>query len=359
MDRYPKMFFYVLLASATVLFICGINPGQIAAQDEGGEYTEMTEEEYEAYMIDYEAWYAADKEPDIVKSGAMLLEFMRNNPNSDLAPHAEGSYQRLLARCIEEKRYQELLTLAEHWNEFRPGDENTIRMIAVAAREIDNTERYLWALEEMYKKGPQIDLAREIANHHQKMGNTARWLEWTEILLKAPEEASNFMLHYDLFRHYLDRNDTARIMEFAQSTLKAIEQTRDPSPEIAAYLSDLRHQLNHNIGAMHSNEKRHDDAIRYFMRALQDRRYANGYFQIGNILWEQNRILNARMAFAKAQLFGESAEANDEDRAVAPRARERMEQLHRALHNNTLVGIERQYQRAREMSDEDLLRPMQ
>jgi tetratricopeptide (TPR) repeat protein len=362
MNYYSKTLLSVLLASATVLFIwgVGIGPAIVAAQDEAGEeYSEMTEEEYEAYMIEYEAWEAADKEPDIVKSGAMLIEFIQKNPASTLAPFAEGSYQRLLARCIEEKRYQELLTLAEQWNSFRPGDENIIRMIAVSARELKNTEKYLWALEDMNRRDPQMDLAREIASIYREMGNDAKWIEWSETILRAPEEASNFLLHYDLFRYYVDRNDTARIMEYAQSTLKAMEQVRSPSPEIAALLPDIRHELNHNIGVMHFTAKRYDDAIAYFMRALQDKRYANGYFLIGNSLWEQNRILNARMAFAKAQLFGESAEANEEDRAIAPRARESMERLHRALHNNTLVGIERRYQQAREMSDEDLLRPMQ
>ena len=354
MNRYSKMLLLVLLASATALFVGGITGGQAFAafqDDADEEEVEYTEEEYEA-------WDAADKETDILKSGTMLIEFMKKNPDSKLTPYAEGSYQRLLARCVEEKRYQELLPLAEQWNAFKPGDENMVRMIAVAARETKNTEKYLWALEEMYKRTPQMDFAKELAALYKENKNDARYLEWTGIILKAPEGASDFVRHYELYRYYTDRKDAARTMEYAQSTLKAIGQVQNPPADVAKIIPDIRHELNHYIGATHFTNKRYDDAITFLLRALQDKKYSNGYYLIANSLWEQKKIQNARLAFAKAQLQGESAQASAEDKTIAPRARDRMEQIHRSLQNNTLVGIERQYNRAKEMSDEDLIKPM-
>jgi tetratricopeptide (TPR) repeat protein len=355
MSRYSKIFLSVLLASAAALFICGITTGPAFAafQDEADEEdVGYTEEEYEE-------WDAADKEADILKSGAMLIEFMKKNPQSELAPYAEGSYMRLLNKCVEEKRYQELETLAEQWNNFKPGNDSIVPMIAVAARELKHTEKYLWAMEEMYKKTPQLDYAKEIRGLYKNMKNDAKWVEWTQTVMNSPEEASNFLLHYELFEHFTEKNDTAKISEYTQSTLKAIDQTKNPSAEQAKIIPDIRHALNHNTGVSHYTAKRYDDAITYFMRALRDRKYSNGYYLIGRSLWEQKKILNARMAFAKAQLHGETAQASAEDKTIAPRAKEMMEQIHRSLQNNTLVGIERQYNRAREMSDEDLLKPME
>ena len=350
-----------LLMSATALFICGITANQaFAALQDEGEETEMTEEEYEAYMAEYEAWEAAEKEADILKSGSMLLDFIRKHPQSTLVTYAEGSYQRLLARCVEEKKYQELETLAEQWNAYKPGDENIVRMIAAAARELKHTEKYLWALEEMYKKTPQLDFAKEIANIHKESSNDAGYIEWSETILKEETDPFEiFRIHYDFYNYYSGKNDSSKIMEYAQSTLKAMEQLQNPPAELAKNLPEIRHALNHNIGVMHFNAKRYDQATTYFMNALSNKKYSNGYYQIGNILWERKMVLNARLAFAKAQLLGESAEASAEDKSIAPRAKERMEKLHRALQNNTLVGIDRQYTRAREMSDEDLLKPME
>ena len=358
MNRYSKMLLSLLLTSATALFVCGITTGRaFAVQDEAIE--QMTDEEYEAYEAEYEIWETADKETDILKSGTMLFEFLQKNPKSLLVPHAESSYMRLLARCIEEKKYQELLTLAEQWNAFRPGNEDIIRMIVLAAGELKHAEKYLWALEELYKHTTQLDIAKRIAGiYKEEMKNDAKYIEWVEIILKGPGEESNFPLLYDLFHIYSNKKDTARMMEYAPLVLKAIDQLQNPSPDIAKVLPDIRNALHHAIGVMHYNEKKYDDAITYFLRALRDKKYSNGYWMIGNILWEQNRILNARLAFAKAQILGESAEASEEDKAIAPRAKENMEKLHRALQNNTLIGIDRQYTRAREISDEDLIKPM-
>ena len=362
MTRYYRMSFTLLLAFAAALFICGITAERAFAlfQDEADdEYAEMTEEEYEAYQAEYGAWEAADKETDILKSGAMLIEFMRKNPGSKLAPYAEGSYMRLLAKCSEGKKYQELETLAEQWNAFKPGDENIVRMIAVSARELKHTEKYLKSLEDMYKTTPQLGFAKEIRGLYQEMKNDAKYVEWTEVVMKAPEEASNFLLHFDLYRHFLGKKDSAKTMEYAQSTLKAIDQAKSPSAEEKKIIPDIRHELNHYIGVSYYNAKKYDDAVTYFMKALKDKKYANGYYLIGNCLSEQKKALNARLAYAKAQLFGESPQANAEDKSIAPKAKDRVEQIHRALQNNTLVNIERQYKRAQDMSDEDLLKPME
>ena len=361
MNRYSKMLLSLLLMSATTLFICEITAVKaFAAFQDEGEETEMTEEEYEAYMAEYTAWDEADKEADILKSGSMLLEFIQKNQNSTLVPHAEGSYQRLLAKCVEEKKYQELETLAEQWDKYKPGDDNILRMIAVSAKELKHTEKYLLALEEMYKRTPQQNYAKEITSIYKESKNDAKYIEWIETVLKEETDSlEKFRINYDLFNFYSEKNDSSKIMEYALATLKAIDQLQNPPAEVAKNLPEIRHALNHNIGVMHLNAKRYDDAITYFMNALKNKKYSNGYYQIGNILWERKMVLNARLAFAKAQLLGESAQASAEDKSIAPRAKERMEQLHRALQNDTLVGIDRQYKRAQEMPDDDLLKPME
>jgi tetratricopeptide (TPR) repeat protein len=290
----------------------------------------------------------------------MLIEFMQKNPDSKLVPYAESSYMRLLARCIEEKNYQELEPLAEKWNSFKPGNQNTIAMIATAARELKHNEKYLRAMEEMHKHTPQLDFAKEIAALHKEMQNDDKYSEWVEtVVLKDPGEAADFRWHYELFHHYSKKSDSAKMMEYAQSALKAIDQLQNPSAEVAKILPDIRHELNHSIGVMYFTDKKFDDAMTYFLKAIRDKKYSNGYYWIGNCLWEQGLILNARMAFAKAQLLGESAQASADDKSIAPKAKERMEQLYKAMQNNTLVGIDRRYKRAQEMSDEDLIKPLE
>ena len=364
MSCYFKMLLSLLPALSAVLFMCGVAADRAVAalQDEAV----MTEEEYAAYLVEYEAyeaeyaaWDAADKETDILKSGTMLIEFMREKQDSKLVPHAETSFKRLLAKCFDEKKYQELETLAEQWNEFKPGDQNTIALIATASGELKHFEKYIWALEQMYKDAPKLDIAKELARSYHQIDNTAKYIEWIKTILTIPEEASNFRLYHDLFRHYSAEKDTVRAMEYALATLTAIERTENPSEDDAKELPDIRHGLNHSIGVIHFNDKKFNDAIACFVKALEDKNYPEGFFLIGRSLWEQQKLMNAMYAFAKAQLVGESDQASEEDKAIAVKAKESMEQLHRAIYNNTLVNIERRYQRAREMSIEDMLKPME
>ena len=352
MNRYSKMFLSLLLASAAVFFIFGITTGQAFAvfQDDADEVG-YTEEEYAA-------WEAADKEADIVKSGAMLIEFINENPKSKLSPYAEGSYMRLLNRCVQEKKYQELETLAEQWNSFKPGDDNIVRMIAVSAKELNHTEKYVQTLEEIYKKTPDLNFAKELAGLYKEMKNDDKYIEWTITIMKTPEEASNFLLHYELFQHYSNKKDSAKIIEYAQSTLKAIDQTKNSPADTAKLMLDIRHNLNHTIGVMYLNDKRYDNAITYFLNALKAKKYADGYYQIAQCLSMQNKPLNAIYAYAKAQQQGESAQASAADKSVATRAKERMETVYKAMQNNTLVGIQNRYKRAESMSDEELIKPM-
>ena len=354
MNRYSKMFLSLLLTFATAFFIFGITTGQAFAvfQDNADEEeVGYTEEEYAA-------WEAADKEADIVKSGAMLIEFIKENPKSELSPYAEGSYMRLLNRCIEEKKYQELETLAENWNAFKPGDDNILRMIAVSAKELKHTEKYIQTLEMIYKKTPNVDFAKELAALYKEMKNDDKYVEWTLIIMKTPEESSNFLLHYDLFQHYSAKKDSAKTLEYAQSTLKAIDQTKNPPSDVVKKLPDIRQNLNHYIGATYLTEKRYDNAITYFLNALKAKKYADGYYQIAQCLSMQDKPRNAIYAYAKAQQQGESAQASAADKAVAPRAKDRMETVYKAMQNNTLVGIQNRYKRAQEMSDEDLIKPV-
>lgn len=361
MNRYNKMFLSLLLASATILFICGITTGMaFAAFQDDADGPEMTDEEYEAYEAEYAAWEAADKEADILKSGAMLIEFMQKNPQSTLTPYADGSFKRLLAKCYEEKKYQELETLAEQWNTFKPGDENIVQMIAASARELKHTEKYLWALEEMYKTASEKDkmnFAEEFVRLYKDMKNDEKYVEWTETILKGSEGASDIVRHYELFQHFSAKNDAAKTLEYAQSTLKAIEQQKNPPADLAKLLPEIRYSLNHSIGVTHYTNKRYDDAMTYFLRALRDKKYSNGYFLIANCLRQKGMATNAILAYAKAQLLGESAQASADDKSLAPKAKAEMETIYKILQNNTTVGIERRYKTAQDMADEDLIKP--
>jgi hypothetical protein len=54
--------------------------------------------------------------------------------------------------------------------------------------------------------------------------------------------------------------------------------------------------------------------------------------------WKQDQIEEAMLSFARAELQGGE---------IAPQAKEKVEQLYKALHNNTTIGIEKIYKKAK------------
>jgi hypothetical protein len=55
--------------------------------------------------------------------------------------------------------------------------------------------------------------------------------------------------------------------------------------------------------------------------------------------WKQDKVEDALLSFARAELQGGD---------IAGQAKEKVEQLYKALHNNTTVGIEKIYRKAKE-----------
>ncbi|MDR1727577.1 MAG: hypothetical protein LBT74_06570 [Acidobacteriota bacterium] len=330
--------------------VVAAHPAYAAFQDEA-------EEEYDpVYEEHYAAWEAADQETDPLKSGAMIIEFMQKNPDSKMIAYFDGSFKRLLFKCSEEKKYQELETLAEQWNAFKPGEKETLLLIASAAKELKHEDKYLKALEEIYKIDPQPAIALEIARIYKDKQDDASYFKWLEPVLNAPEYEAEFNLRYELMNHYAAKEDTAKTIEYAQATLASMDKLKDPSAEVKAALPALRRAINHNIGAAYYNDKKYDQAIASVVNALKVEKYADGYYLIGRCLDEQRKVDNALVAYAKAQLTGEAGDAAAQ--AVAAKAKDRLEVIYKALHNNTTIGIDKQYRKARETADENLTSPM-
>jgi hypothetical protein len=77
-----------------------------------------------------------------------------------------------------------------------------------------------------------------------------------------------------------------------------------------------------------------------FRKAVEAERYGLGYYEIGRCLDKQKKIEEAILYYATAELLG------GED---APRAKARLEALYKALHDNTLIGIDKVYKKAKEL----------
>lgn len=338
MKYFSKILFFALLVSATSFFFntihCLANTAFQDAQAEEQE-TEYTEEEYAA-------WESADKEPDPIKRGTMLIGFIEKYPNSKLMPYINSSYERLLFECSDGKKYQELETLAERWLKIHPNKLETLAYLAKASEILDHTEKCVQSYEAIYQVQPGGSIAYQIAQLYKKLKNDAKYREWVEIVFKYPEYDTDFRLRYSLMQFYAEKNDIAQATEFARATIKAADLVKQPGEETLGHLRVARHDAYHVIGVNLYDQQKFDDAIAAFQKALKAEKYADGYYWIGMCEWAQGKVEEAIITFAKAELMGGD---------IAPKAKEKVEQLYKALHNDTTIGIDKVYRKAKEQPD--------
>jgi len=343
MECHSKILLFAMFPFAAAFFSIPVvsRAGTEVQQREAAAQAEEEESSPE-YIEQYEAWNKADKEPDIQKSGTMLIQFLEKYPHSELWKYAESSYNSLMFKCSNEKQYQDLETLAEEWLKLHPGDLPTIANIATASKELGHNEKWIQNLIEIYKIQPTGSLANEIAQAYKKANNKSKYLEWIQTSLGYPEYESDFKTRFELMQMYVEEKSFSKAIEYAEATLKAADLIKNPSAETRAAIPKVRHACYDVIGRIRMEQDKPAEAIKSFQQALKVEKYSEGYYRIALCLHKQNRVEDALLWYARAEEQGGD---------YAAKAKERLEQIYKAMHNNTLIGIEKIYKKAKEQAD--------
>jgi len=338
MKCHPKMLLFAMLLLAAAFFpnagIAGTfaDAAQDKAADEEKE-TEYGEEEYNAYD-------AASKEPDFSKRGAMLLAFMEKYPKSSLMPYIKPAYENMLTECSQAKKYDLLEPLAEKWLKLNPGSIRTLAYIAEAAEKLGHDQKCVECLEEIYRLEPSGSMAYNILQTYKKIKNQAKISEWADKIFKMPEYDADFGLRYGFVMQYMEAKNSAKAAEYARLTLKATDFVKEPSKEVQEQVRKVRYASHLVIGTSLYDGGKFAEAIKSLQQALRFEKHGEPYYYIGMCQWKQDLIEDAILSFACSELQGGD---------IAPQAKEKVEQLYKALHNNTTIGIEKIYRKAKEL----------
>jgi tetratricopeptide (TPR) repeat protein len=308
---------------------------QDKAADEEKE-TEYGEEEYNAYD-------AASKEPDFNKRGTMLLAFIEKYPKSSLMPYIKPAYENLLHECSQAKQYELLEPLAEKWLKLNPGNIRTLAYIAEAAEKLGHDQKCVDCLEEIYRLEPSSAMAADILQTYKKIKNQAKTDEWTEKLFKMPEYDADFGLRFDFVTRYMKAKNSAKTAEYARLTLKSADLVKEPSKDVQEQLRQVRYACHLVIGTTLYEDGKFAEATKSLNQALHYEKHGEPYYYIGMCQWKQDQIEAAILSFARAELQGGD---------IAQQAKEKVEQLYKALHNNTTIGIEKIYRKVKEAPEQ-------
>ena len=286
---------------------------------------------------EYSAYYAASQEPDFRKRAALLINFLQTYSQSTLVGNIKDDYLQMLKASAKEKKFELLDSLAEKWLELRPADRQVSAFAVEASIGLKEYRKAGEYLESLYRMQPSIPLAKEIIAAYENAGDMKKQVEWGEKLFKLPELADDYMLRYSFVMQFYKRNQIQTAAEYARLAIKAAGLASAKNAAEQEQLQNVRSECRHIIASDLMDRGDYAGAISMYQEAIRERKYAEGYYRIGQILDGQKEVEKAMHYYAMADLVG------GED---AAKANARLEMLYKTLHNDTLIGIDKVYKKA-------------
>ncbi|MBN2319228.1 MAG: hypothetical protein JXR49_09130 [Acidobacteria bacterium] len=358
MKRLFKFYIFATMASALILFpamgsyLIGAPLFQDEAEGNSVEYE--TEEEYDAAQKEYDTYNAAVNEPDLLKRGEMLFEFIKTYPKSDyIELYVNPTYLQLLTECNDNQNFEALEELSEKWLELHPDDTRAIAYAYRAAVKLNHDEKSIKYALKIYEIQPTVGLALSVAQTYDRLGNFEKYVEWCETVFTYPEYSVDYTLRFEILRKYADEGNIAKAAQYADQILKVLESTEKPDAAGRENLATIQRICHHIIGIHYFDTEKFQEAIKYFDAALKNEGYQEGFYYIARCHWalseglteSEGRTEVAELAadyFAAAEIFGGE---------YTQRAKEYKEQLYKPLHNNSLFAIEKVDKRGQAIID--------
>jgi hypothetical protein len=334
MSRDNKQLFLALFASALLLA-----PAYSLGQSQQQQPAAQTEQQEEYTEEEYDAYEKATKEADLDKRADMLIAFMEKYPKSKLMSYIDQSYQELMYKYNQGQKWDKLLPLAERWLKTHPDDLQAIDYAAAAAQNLGQHQKFIDYGLKVFAAKPTKEYIYFIAQSYKKMGDEAKYQEWTE--KSFPYFPDDFVIRMEFVHKYIKENNVPKAAEYAQQALKAMELAKKPDTMSDAdwqkLVRDQKKTARYIIGVNLYTKDRYPEAIKALEAILTtDKKFGPAYYYIGYSQWQLGQIDEAIENFCKAAILKSEMQTQ---------AKEHMEKLYKSIHNDTLIGIDKVWRR--------------
>jgi tetratricopeptide (TPR) repeat protein len=340
----------VILVVLVLIAVCypNANTGFVYAQpQEKPAATQPSEpEEIEVPDDEMAAYEAIKNEPDYKKRSTMVLEFFGKFPKSALKKHVEYEYTHLFALCDKEGKWELLQSLIDNWLKLYPDYPDRVELTklnAKASEKLGNFQRCVECLEEIYAKQPTNEQAYNIYLAYKKLNNLAKMIENADKILQMPEYAGYYWIPFEFLEKYNESKNMPRAVEWAKKTLKSADLAKNLDAKQQEQLIEIRNACNLLIAQTSYENKKYKEAILEYKKAIKFKKSSVAYLNLGMCQWilkDDIDIEEAKISLAIAELIGE--------KPAAGYAKEKLEIIHKSQHNDTLIGIEKVYRKAKE-----------
>jgi tetratricopeptide (TPR) repeat protein len=310
-----------------------------AAQSAEQEGIEVSDEEMAAYE-------AIKNELDYQKRATKVLEYLNKYPKTLIRKNIEYEYTHLFELANKEEKWELLHSLIEDWLKLYPNYPDRMELTklnAKASEKLGDYQKCVECLEEIYAKEPKNETAYNIYLAYKELNNLAKMIDNAEKILQMPEYAGFYWIPYKFLEKYNESKNMPKVVEWAKKTLKSADLAKNLDSKQQEQLLEIRIACHMLIANDLAEKKKTKEAILEYRKAIKIKKSSVAYLNIGMCQWilkDSIDIDEAMISLAIAELIGE--------KPAASKAKEQLEKLYKPQHNDTLIGIEKLYKRAKD-----------
>ena len=300
------------------------------------------EQEQKYTMEEYKAFEAIGAEPDVAKKTALIMQFLKERPESTLRPNVLGAYQSMMTSLQKEKKWHELAAAGERFIAIVPTDTYTIALLATAFQETKNYAKFVVYGEKVFEKSPNGSTAYYLSKAYLQLNNQAKFLQWGEKTIAYLPD--NYEILLELTTQYAEAHKYAQAIKQGKACLKVVQSAAKPESMDDKTWKDYVTRANatcyYIVGYSSAELKDYAGAIANLETSTKYyKRNERAYYRLGETYWQKNDIAMAMLNFAKAYLLGGNTSKS---------AKQHLDNLYKTTHQQRLDGQERIINMAKE-----------
>ncbi len=309
--------------------------GTLAFAARAQEQAQYTAEEYKAYQ-------AVTAETDPAKKAALVVAFLKERPESTLRPHVLGDYQKMMQELDKNGNSAAVIAAGEQFITAVPDDILTISLLATAYQKTKNNAKFVVYGEKVFEASPNGNIAYYLAKAYLEMKNDAKFAVWGEKTIGFMPD--NYEILFELTKYSGEARRFPQAIKYGRMCLKAFQSATKPEAmsdkDWKAFSTNLYASCYYIVGSSAFETKDYTTTVTNLENSLKYYfRNEFAYYKLAQAYWQQNRIDLAMKNFAKAYLLnGQTSRP----------ARQYLDQLYKSTHQQSLVGIERVIDKAKE-----------
>jgi len=308
-----------------------------------GQAQEPPKQEQPKYTAEeYKAFQEATTETDPAKKIALIVQFLKDRPQSALRQHVIAAYQAQMNEFQSGKKWSDVISAGDSFLAAVPDDIFTIALLATAYQQTKDLKKFVVYGEKVFEKNPQGNTAYYLAKAYLDLDNNPKFLYWGE--KTAQFFPDNHEILIELTKKFAAAKKNAQAAKYGRQCVKALQSAKKPDgtsdKDWKAYTSNSLASCHAVVGTAAHEQGDWATAVSNLESSLKYYGHNDiAYYYLALSYWQLQKVDLAMKNFAKAYLLkGNTSKA----------AKQYLDNLYKSSHQNTLVGLERVIAKAQE-----------